>query len=59
VQSNQCNECKHYRGLIQCDAYPDRIPAAIVTGQVDHRKPYKGDNGIRWEPIPKEQATAE
>ena len=52
MQSNQCNKCKHYTGLIQCEAYPEKIPTPIVTGQADHSKPYAGDHGIRWEPIP-------
>ena len=33
-----------------CEAYPDGIPDAIVLGYADHRKPYKGDGGKRFEP---------
>lgn len=34
-----------------CKAFPKRIPDAIATGKHDHREPYKGDNGIRFEPL--------
>ena len=47
--SVQCIRCKHYRGLNECDAFPDGIPSKISTGRFDHLKPYPGDNGIRWE----------
>lgn len=55
----QCASCKHYRGLKPvgewdtqqvCDAFPDGIPEELLVGDVDHRKPYPGDNGIRFEP---------
>jgi len=51
-----CADCKHVfdRPGVACKAFPDGIPFAIQSGQVDHRKPYKGDNGIRFEPIESE-----
>jgi hypothetical protein len=54
-QNEQCATCKHYRFLQQCAAYPKRIPQPIFDGFHDHREPYKGDQGIRWEPA--EQST--
>lgn len=46
-----CTDCKHFKrtedGLV-CDAYPDGIPDAIIDGDVNHRKPYQGDNGIQF-----------
>lgn len=53
MQSSQCTECKHYRGEIECDAFPDGIPEEIITGKHDHREPYSGDDGIRFEPMSK------
>jgi|TARA_Y100000296_G_scaffold14363_1_gene16802 hypothetical protein len=35
--------------LGECLAFPDGIPEPIMLGEFDHRKPYDGDNGIRWE----------
>jgi len=33
-----------------CDAFPIGIPSVILTGERDHRQPFPGDKGIRWEP---------
>ena len=33
----------------RCEAFEDRIPGEIWVTEVDHRKPYKGDNGIQFE----------
>lgn len=51
----QCFDCKHFKinkitELYYCKAFPKGIPADIEFNQVDHTKPYKGDNGIRFEP---------
>ena len=51
-QSTQCLECKHYEGEAECPAFKGKkIPGAIWTGEHDHTKPFKGDNGIRFEPV--------
>lgn len=47
----QCAKCKHYQDDLRCMAF-ERIPAEILTGEHDHRKPYPGDNGIQFEPLP-------
>ena len=46
-----CHRCKHFWGIDKCDAFPDGIPRRVVEGEHDHRKPYKGDRGIRFEPV--------
>lgn len=49
--SMQCTDCKNYTGVLTCDAYTDRIPQVIIEGIHDHTEPFKGDNGIRFEPV--------
>jgi len=48
-----CLNCKHFNfsDWGTCEAFPDGIPHIITIGEHDHKKPYKGDNGIRFEPI--------
>lgn len=50
--SLQCLSCKHYEYGNTCAAFPLGIPEEIIDGTVDHRQPYPGDNGIRWEKAP-------
>jgi hypothetical protein len=50
----QCSECVHFkpnkRGPLQCLAFKE-IPHDIISGAHDHKKPYPGDNGVRFEKI--------
>jgi len=53
----QCVKCRHLDedappGVFRCAAFPDGIPRSILLSKRDHRKPYKGDNGIQFEPKP-------
>lgn len=48
MQSVQCVTCARYLGGGECEAYPFGIPGEIITGVVDHRRPYPGDGGRRW-----------
>lgn len=50
ARTDQCLTCKHYRGILVCNAYPQGIPEVVIRGLFDHRKPCPGDQGIRWEP---------
>ena len=33
-----------------CDAFPEGIPKAFWEANPDHREPFPGDHGIRYEP---------
>ena len=45
----QCDACKHSYNNGTCMAFPQRIPLAILVYDFDHRKPFPGDHGIRFE----------
>jgi len=47
----QCPNCIYLYETtekLSCMAFPDGIPVEILKGEVDHRKLYKGDNGITF-----------
>jgi hypothetical protein len=49
----KCNNCFYYhknRNGATCKAFPNGIPVEILTNEHDHTKPFKGDNGILFEP---------
>jgi len=55
---SSCMSCEHKSTKNStCKAYPKGIPEEILDATVDHRKPYKGDNGITYEPIDKKVVT--
>lgn len=57
TQCLQCiTLCKHNEAAGTCAAFPDGIPDAIFFGEHDHRLPYPGDRGIRWEPADEQAA---
>lgn len=56
IMPNLCVGCVHYRwpdtgNRHTCAAFPRRIPDAIWAKGTDHRQAYRGDHGIRFEPI--------
>jgi len=51
----QCKKCKNYSFGAVCEAFKKGIPVEILTGEHDHTKPYKGDNGIVFEKIKEDE----
>ncbi len=50
AETPQCSLCKHVsKKEFKCKAFPKEIPVKILTGEIDHTKPYPGDNGIQFE----------
>lgn len=48
---SQCVWCRHRSaGGSTCRAFPKGIPEAISSNKHDHRSPYDGDHGVRFEP---------
>ncbi len=51
-----CTKCKHLNpesaltGIPSCAAF-SQIPAVIWSGKNNHTTPFKGDNGIQFEPV--------
>lgn len=46
----ECDKCKYFRYMTDnCEAFPKIIPIAIASGEISHRKSFKGDKGIQFE----------
>lgn len=54
LSCQQCFICAHlfHNENLKCKAFPKGIPSAILSREHNHEKPYPGDNGIRFQPIP-------
>jgi len=56
---NLCKMCVHYRNDKKCEAFPEGIPHEIWILKVLHKKPYPGDNGITYKPLPEYDSSIE
>lgn len=50
-----CFDCARLRGVTPgvgwaCEAFPHGIPTDILASRSDHRRPYRGDGGLMFEP---------
>lgn len=46
-----CQRLRPFRdGRMICAAFTNGIPTPLLEGLADHRQPYPGDRGIRFEP---------
>jgi hypothetical protein len=53
TKESSCQTCRH-RSKVNpeiCSAFPFDIPVPILMGEVEHKKPYKGDMGIQYEAL--------
>lgn len=56
IPLSPCQTCRHYiqssiGDLLVCVAFPGGIPDPILSGEVDHRRSFPGDQGICYEPM--------
>ncbi len=47
-----CLTCVHInkQDTTKCKAFPKGIPFLIISGGIEHTKPFAGDNGIVYSP---------
>ncbi len=54
VPRPMCLYCRHLRNdrvnRMTCSAFPAGIPEANIQSRADHRRPYRGDGGVRFDP---------
>lgn len=49
IGNSICNNCKYKtKNKSTCKAFPNGIPAEILTGKFDHHNAYDSDGGIRF-----------
>lgn len=54
----QCVGCTRHYDYGCCEAFPNRIPLEILSGQWDHRHPFPGDGGLQFVPAKDDEGTA-
>jgi hypothetical protein len=55
VPGKSCANCKHLHPhtlFSTCDAFPRGVPTVFLNNDEFHGKPFPGDNGIQYKPIP-------
>ncbi len=54
IGASLCASCTRFDASITdknvCEAFPNGIPDVVFFGEVDHRNPVKGDNGLQYLP---------
>lgn len=69
IRESQCIYCKHFQGATSqgnpqgnpfatpkiCAAFPQGIPQEVLLTIHDHRLPFDGDHGVRYEPTSEEE----
>lgn len=55
--SRICSGCGRLKSSIDktCEAFPDGIPSDIWTGKNNHKKPVKGDMGLLFREITRDE----
>ena len=53
-----CDVCDRRTGTFRCAAFPNGIPHPILLSEHDHREPYQGDRGLRFQPVDDPQLVA-
>ena len=43
-----CSTCARLRPGLSCEAFSNGIPDEILSGKVNHRFPWPGDDGLRY-----------
>lgn len=50
-----CSKCTRFNADRQdadvCEAFPEGIPSDVLSGEVDHRNPVKGDHDLQFVPV--------
>jgi len=54
-----CGHLFQQEGALRCAAFPDGVPLQIAHNRADHRQPFKGDGGLRFEPVASESVTVD
>ena len=55
ILERQCSQCIFYIADKKCSVFKKAIPEKIWDGKHNHTKPFDGDNGITFEPLPTDE----